>query len=585
MSGKFALWVLLIGYAALGVVYTFSTPMFEAPDEAYHFALVDHLASGGGLPDQRIPERRLWKQEGSQPPLFYMLAAQVVSPFQYPFEELRAALVRNPYAYLGDPASTGLGNRNYAVHEGAYPPFGRLSMAFYAARLLNVAFGALTVFALYRAASVILNPAQAWAAAALAAFNPQFLFIAAAVNNDILIAALGSLILWQTLVMLRDGFRTCRSLSLALLVALAALTKLSGLLFGGLVGLAALWVIYQRRDWRGLLRLALFGLTAWALIAGWWYWRNLTMYGDLTGTHHMLLIIGRRPAPPLVALLVELLSLTDSFWGVFGWFNILPPALYQHTVDLLLILAGVGLLIRATRHRDDNLMQAQIGLLGLTALAGLGALIVWTLQTHGTQGRLLFPYIAAWNILIVVGLSELRIPLRPLMIGLATCAALFAPLVIAPQYAVAAPLDVLPPDAVPFSVSWEGEIEIVGHAKLDAGRYHAGDLVPVTVYWRPLIQSPRPRSLYLHLIAPDAEIIGQVTSYPGAGMRQATTWDAGKIYPDTYLIPLTEAVSGAFELRLQMGWLRANGQTMQAFDPSQNPATYVIVPAGRYENP
>jgi len=91
MSGKFALWVLLIGYAALGVVYTFSTPMFEAPDEAYHFALVDHLASGGGLPDQRIPERRLWKQEGSQPPLFYMLAAQVVSPFQYPFEELRAA--------------------------------------------------------------------------------------------------------------------------------------------------------------------------------------------------------------------------------------------------------------------------------------------------------------------------------------------------------------------------------------------------------------------------------------------------------------------------------------------------------------
>ena len=73
-------------------------------------------------------------------------------------------------------------------------------------------------------------------AGALTAFNPQFIFIRASVSNDNLINMLAALMAWQMLVMLRDGFERRRSLVLALLIALAALTKLSGLVVGAVVG-------------------------------------------------------------------------------------------------------------------------------------------------------------------------------------------------------------------------------------------------------------------------------------------------------------------------------------------------------------
>ena len=67
------------------------------------------------------------------------------------------------------------------------------------------------------------------------------------------------------LVLLRDGFSTRRSLVIAVLIALASLSKLSGLVLSRWSALAGLWIAYRRRDWRGLITLG--GLMARLLAA------------------------------------------------------------------------------------------------------------------------------------------------------------------------------------------------------------------------------------------------------------------------------------------------------------------------------
>ena len=66
-------------------------------------------------------------------------------------------------------------------------------------------------------------------------------------------------------------------------------------------------------------------------IAGWWYWRNFTLYGEWLGAERLLTITGLRTTPLTWRGFVgEMNGLRYSFWGLFGWFNIILPAwIYQ----------------------------------------------------------------------------------------------------------------------------------------------------------------------------------------------------------------------------------------------------------------
>jgi hypothetical protein len=59
---------------ALAVLYSVSTPIFEASDEVSHYAVVQHIADTGTLPVQQPGVKSPWEQEGSQPPLYYLVS-------------------------------------------------------------------------------------------------------------------------------------------------------------------------------------------------------------------------------------------------------------------------------------------------------------------------------------------------------------------------------------------------------------------------------------------------------------------------------------------------------------------------------
>lgn len=573
-------------YLVLALVYAYASPLFETPDEVYHFGFVHRIANTGRLPVQTPGSIGPWQQEGSQPPLYYLLAGTLVRPLPRPdFAQLRR---ENPHAVVGVTGTAG--NKNRFLAASPYPPplgdrpLADTALAAYTVRLFSIALGLVTVIAVYGCARAVVpgRPAVAMLAAALTALNPQFLFISASINNDTLVTALNSVALWQVAALVRDQrFDTRRSLTIAVVVALATLSKLSGLVVVPVAALAGLYVAYRSRDLRGLVVMGGLMLGVWLLLAGWWYARNLTLYGELFGSARMLDIFGRRVPPPLPDLLRELTSLVDSYWGVFGWFSILTVDPFYWFITALTLAGFGGWVLHLWRIRGDFAQGVRFFFIALAWVLGFISLLAWTLQTMGTQGRLLFPYIAAASTILAVGLLEcadrLSISARwPAGVALLTVvplgvfAALIPFITLIPTYRPPAPLAALPASATPFAggVYYTPDqpdpvIQLAAY-EITPRVYAPGDTVPLTLYWRPLLSVEADYSLFVHVIAEqDNIIIGQVDSYPGYGSLATSRWlpheaqGAPPFYPERLRIRIDPRLAaGLSETRLvaHIGW-------------------------------
>lgn len=578
-------WILLF-YAVFSIVYVTSTPIFEASDERWHFGVIEHITETGTLPVQDLDNLdTVYRQEGSQPPLYYVLSSIIASPID--ISDVDDYRVENPFAQTGNPGSWG--NKNMFVHPVGGQPLQGAVLAVYVLRLVSVGMGMVTIFAIYQAALLVAphRPIVAIVAAAITAFNPMFLFISGSVNNDNLVIMLNSLAIWLALMTMRDNFNLRRSLVIGFVLALASLTKLSALVLYPIIGLGALWVANRERDWRGFAILigsiAIFSLA----ISGWWYLRNITLYGELFGTQMMATVAnaGIERVFNIGTMFSEFQGFRQSYWGVFGGFNIITTTLYYGLVDFGVFVSMFGvvfLVAQLVAIRDFSYARRELtGLLFLLGivLLGLVAFIHWTSLTRASQGRLLFPFMAAISPLLAVGFVEvfwwllfllsppdrsfvrageavpemvlnqsMQWPLR--ILGL--LAILIPVMSIAPQYAAPAPMDNLPSHVTPLYARYEN-VELIGYERIDR-RYSPGESVRLVLYWNVLEQSEEDQSLAVALVDPEGQLLGSVDTYPGAGTLRTSTWEEGKIYADTYEIRLTRAVNGRFPFSAQVAW-------------------------------
>ncbi|MBZ0286988.1 MAG: glycosyltransferase family 39 protein, partial [Anaerolineae bacterium] len=381
---------LLLIFVVLCLCFAWATPPFEASDELWHFGAINAIADTESLPVQQIGVETPWEQEGSQPPLYYLISAALIAPVdRSDFDSVRQP---NPHVIAGVPGAVG--NKNLVVHDSVHPPLQKTVLAVYILRLFSIVLGCITITAVYQTAK-LLNAGNRYfplAAAGLAAFNPMFIFITASVNNDNLVTALNSLLIWQMLVLLRDGFSARRSLFMALLVAAASLTKLSGLVMIPVLGLAALWVAWRTRNWRGLFTLGVLIGATWLLLSGWWYARNLSLYGEFFGTRTMVAVAGaREEAFTFSTLLSEFQGFRFAYWALFGAVNIMTFRWFYDVMDILTLLAFAGMCLYLWRSRRIFETLIPIFLLGATIVGGIFGVIGWTAQTYASQGRLLFP--------------------------------------------------------------------------------------------------------------------------------------------------------------------------------------------------
>ncbi|MBI3537551.1 MAG: hypothetical protein HY070_08355 [Chloroflexi bacterium] len=134
-------------YSALALFYSVTTPLFETPDEREHFAFVQSLAQGRGLPVQSLENTPRAQQEASQPPLYYFAAAALT--FWIDTSDFPALAWENPHYGFNVPGIVN-DNKNLFIHTTRENfPYTGAVLAIHLARLLSVLFGAFAVIFIY----------------------------------------------------------------------------------------------------------------------------------------------------------------------------------------------------------------------------------------------------------------------------------------------------------------------------------------------------------------------------------------------------------------------------------------------------
>ena len=566
---RYGLAAILAGFLLLGFWYSLAIPPFETPDEVYHYAFVRHLAQGHGLPIQDSQATGPWQQEGSQAPLYYWLAGRLTAGIdQSDFEQVA---VFNPRSNMGDPLYPGNKNRMLysARYSGLALPRGGSNLALHVARWLSLALGTLTLWFVARTARMAFPGSRlALLPPLLIAVIPQFVFISASCSNDsMVIAASAAVLFWLARLLVQadnQPIRLWEWVVLGLLLGVAALSKLQGLglwLLAAGVGLSLAW---RRRD----LRLPLQALLPVALpalaVAGWWYWRNFTLYGDWFGIEHLMSINGRRTEPlEWDDFWLEFRGLRYSFWGLFGWFNLLLPQWVYTLLDgvTVVALAGAGPALWLGRNSTNAQGGAQRVrlLLAVWTLLSAALVVYWMVRATGSQGRLFFPAIGALAILLVLGLElwlawlpdrpALALRAAPVLLLLG-CTLYAGALLFPASYGAPRPISSLPASAQPVGLTFyntdddSGLTEQIELVAIDppTGRYYPGDFVPITLYLRAPAQLTQDYELFIQLLDEQGEVMGNVTTHPGWGRNPTRLWTPGAIYADAYQVQVRRRI-------------------------------------------
>ena len=584
--------IILIAFLALSTTYSIVTPIFEAGDELWHYPFVQHLATGHGLPIQDPNVKTRWEQEGGQPPLYYALSA--LATFWIDTRDLPDRLWRNPHARIGIPLD--FGNKNMIVHTSAEDfPWQNTTLAVHLIRFFSIFLSAITVALTYfLALEVKADKTLAALATALVAFNPMFLFISASVNNDNLATMLATLALVLLAQLITHGATTRRFLILGIVLGLGALTKVSNL---GLLGVAACVFVYllindrRRRIADGKTNAAVGGrrsaviqgsLACAALVVGiafWWYARNWILYGDLSAFNVWIQIAGGRPTPVTFAsLLNEFQGFRISFWGNFGGVNLIAPEWVYIVLDAFTLLAVIGFSIGLARRALPRLLWLPAVWLALISIS----LARWTWLTMASQGRLIFPAIAAVAVLLVYGLAQFQVSrfrFHVLFLPFAFLLFIFSALspftLIAPAYALPTrfPDDATVPN--PVHITFANQAELVGYA-LPQTRVPPGSELPLTLYWRAREPIPEDLSVYIRLFDANDKIIARWDAFPGGGLYPTRVWQPGQVIEDKYRIPIPfDARTGVGRIEAGL-FRRVPLETLTARDPRGNVVTPTI---------
>lgn len=588
---------LLIGlHLALGLLYSWATPILEASDEAAHYAVVNWLAQGNALPIQN-PQgpHRPWEQEGSQPPLYYALAAGLT--FWIDTSDFNEVYVRNPLSQVGIPGTTH--NVNLFRHPLTGQALTGTALAIHLTRWFSLTLSCLTILLTFWLARQIYpdHEAVALVASALVAFNPMALFINASVNNDNLLMLLSTASLLMMIHLMPAAVKRFewKALGLGALLGLAALTKISGLVLWPMAALAVGWGAWRARSWRKfIVGGVIIGATA-LLLSGWWYWRNQLLYGEVLGLETMVAIAGPR-VPPITLFNLfrdEWYGFYRSYWGVFGVFTVLPASWMQRVFDVLTLWALAGGLVLLARRRFRLAKQwprtETLLLLVFCALTFIG-LIRWTLTTFASQGRLMFGAIAPLSIFMAVGLlapfASRHLESWKLSMGvfvLACLAALIPIADIAPRYAPPGLLAEanLPANLKTVRATFGNVLELIGYTSEDTPRLPS-ESQPVTLYWRVLQPMSHDYALALHLLGRGQTTeVGKIDTWPGGGLAPTSQLPVGAIFADPVILPIAPSAETPSLLWLAVDVWEAAPNNQLPITTASGPTDSVVLRVGR----
>ena len=412
----------LLAFASIGGLYAFQQPPFVAPDETAHLGYAHEIASLR-LPEiDRAPDRPGWAVQweaeadsrpddryrgvwvANHPPLNYVLTAPLI----------------------------------WAADLQERPDGGLLYL-----RLANVLFAAVGVALTYLLGIELSGGIRriGLAAAAVAALVPQGHIVFSQGLNDGLGYAAGTAIVLAGVRCLRRGIGRRELVALgaagtAAIGARAATMLLAVVVVGFVAAVELLRAgdgdgdeagIVRGRPWSERIRAAALvvgaGLVPGGVLLGWYYVRNIALYGDIGASDHLLRLFRRRRRGSVAGMMtrgslwVRMYQLLESPSTLR---RIVPPGL---TVTAVVTSAGAvaALVVGRTGDRGDDGAPGRIDrrALGLGALSVLT--IAVTLAQHVSGGgngypRYMFPALGVLAAFAAIGLDRLVARILPVVL-------------------------------------------------------------------------------------------------------------------------------------------------------------------------
>jgi len=588
----------------IGALYSITVPIFEASDEVWHYPMVDYIADFGTLPVQPLEPGQSsgpWRQEGSQPPLYYVLGAALT--FWIDRGDLDQVRSMNPHVSAGE-VTPDKSNLNLVLHNPDLErfPWRGTVLAVHVVRFLSVGLG---MWAVYLTWALVreLFPETKWIAgtsAAIHAFTPMYLFVSSTVNNDNLIVPLSTLsLLWMVRLIKSSsdhtpGRRWQKHTALGAILGLATLTKATGI---GLLPLAAATVFWEA--WRLPSNISSFtdrvlfflkNLGAMTLpllaVSGWWFYRNDRLYGDWLGLNAFYAVLGTRDVPAsLLQLLSERFSFAAGYWGNFGGLTVPLPDWVYYILNGTAIIAAFGLIVRlfkwflaplfaGNRKKEDVLARLwPLSWQDVTAARAMAwawpaavfvSWIRWATITWSSQGRLIFSAIPMWSLGLTLGLS-FWIPKRldaqqsSLPIGLGASLLLLTlvalPLWIWPSYALPA-LDRAPEaeayGMTPLEATYGGALRLLGY-EVQTQEAQPNQPVEFRLLWQAVAPTDDNHSIFIHVIGNKERIVAQRDAFPGRGLMSTTRLKPQDTWLESYAVPIPATAYTPDTLSLRVG--------------------------------
>lgn len=569
--------LILVAFMALCLLYNVALPIFEAPDEASHFRYAHYLATERRLPDLK---RDLPSHEVTQPLLYYVLTAIVISPFDQ--SNLNDLIRLNPdwFEPALNPNYTGV--RGQHLHTAAENfPYAGAVWAVRAGRLFSSVLGVITVILIYlitkgvfgekrleigdstrvsqRIISNLRSPISLLAVA-IVAFNPKFIHISSIVSNDIAITLAATLVCWWMVRMSRES-RSRHFFVLGAMVGAATLTKLQGLgLFAPAI--AAVWLIQPRRQ---LVQRIIALAAGFVLITGGWFAFNTLNYGNpLAWSQIQQANVALLRIPPLTPS--QILA-TVPLWFTSYWGNLGIELHYDHWINIVFFvalgLAMIGCVIAFARRLPLVSNRAGFTLLLIWEAVILGMFVWWLRSYVGTENsRLIMPGVAPVAVLVAMGWVTLLpkrwspalalAPAAMLALSIAVPFATLRPAYFTPE--TMSQTEIIQRYNLPRSENYPtfGGVVKLLDAKVSPQRVNAGDAVNVTLFWgsdQPINQSYR---VVLEAIDIDGEVIGRRQFIPFNGRFSTQRWQPGQYFVDQYALPI-DATAQRGPAKIQLG--------------------------------
>lgn len=561
-------------HVLLALWWSVVVPIGEGPDEPGHINYVLFLAQTGRLPVQQAdPRLSDVPGEGHQPPLAYWLMQPAVR--WLPADEQRLEMGPNPEFRLNGGAEPNA----YLRSTRDIWPYTGLGLAWHWARVISAVLGGITIALTYATARKAF-PAYRWiavGAATLLALNPQFIFSNALVSNDPLLFALSSALIYGCVALAlphekrgASKWQDFRAATLAgALLGLLLITKQSAI---ALAPLPLLAFFVQRRGVKHLASNSAIVVGLAAVISGWWFARNLRLYGDLFGLDAFQQTFAPGGTSPLTAQNVGggLWNLLRSSWGNFGWLTLPMVDGAYWALATFLALGAIGLCAGAGAD-----WWTQRGGVALVLVAAVALVFAWTVAFAmiagqvAWQGRFLFPAAPALAILLAIGLGTVL----PRGSALWTLLSLLFALAITLPPGLIARADesyVLPPQPpdsgnvyARLDIGWKQGVEL---RNVEVARNVApGSTLDVTLTWHALEQLDQPYLVFVHVVDQRGTIVAERNAQPKNDRFPTTSWVRGDWLRDTQQVALSGLAPGTYRLYVGL-WDQRNDRTLTVFD-------------------